>query len=92
MTEQAIQTKIVKFLQGIGAYVVKVVVGNRAGIPDLLVCYQGEFIGIEVKKPETLSRVTPLQKHNIALITKAGGKAFVASSVEDVKNFLNIKE
>ena len=88
MKEQDIQKKIINYLEDIGAYVVKVVSATKAGVPDLLVCYEGKFIAIEVKTPETRSNVSALQSYNLSKIENAGGYSLVAWSVEQVKEFL----
>lgn len=49
MKEQDIQRKIIKYLESVGAYVVKVVASNKSGTPDILACYRGIFLAIEVK-------------------------------------------
>ena len=76
--EQLVQRKIIKYLEARGAYVVKVVTANRAGIPDILACYKGRFIAIEVKRPETKGNVSELQIYNIKKVKEAGGISFVA--------------
>lgn len=58
-----------------------------AGTPDILACIDGKFIGIEVKKPKG-GVVSELQKLKIKQIKKAGGVAFVANSLEVVKDEL----
>ena len=88
MTEQAIQSKILVYLKSRGYYARKVVTSNHAGVPDILACVKGRFIGIEVKKAGEKPSV--LQNHNIDLITMSGGIAFVAYSVDDVKKQLDI--
>jgi len=87
-SEQQIQTKIKTYLEKEGAYVVKVLSATKAGVPDLLVCYEGKFIGIEVKRPGTKNNVSKLQKHNLALIEQSEGLSLVAWDVEMVKEFL----
>ncbi len=57
-----------------------------AGIPDLIICYHGQFVGIEVKRPG--QRRTKLQLHVAAQIWKAKGIAGIARSVEDVSAIL----
>ena len=44
---------------------------TKAGIPDLLVCCNGRFLGVEIKAPN--GRPSPLQLHNLKKIDKAGG-------------------
>lgn len=88
MKELDIQKKIKDWLEKQGAYVVKVISASKAGIPDLLVCYKGKFIGIEVKTPKTKTNVSDLQYYNIELIDKANGYAIVAWDLEGVKSFI----
>ena len=86
MLESAVQSKIIKWLEGEGHYVVRVLSASKAGTPDLIVCVKGSgrFIGIEVKRPSG-GVVSPLQKHHIEKIQKAGGIAGVVRSLEDAK-------
>lgn len=45
----------------------------------------GKFVAIEVKRPSTKKRLTPAQKAFIENIQILGGIAFVATSLDDVK-------
>ena len=83
--EQKIQKQITDYLYSIGAYQVKVISATKKGVPDILVCLRGQFVGIEVKTPKTLKTLSVLQKYNLKQIDAAGGVAFVASSVSEVK-------
>ena len=46
---------------------------QEAGLPDLLGCVTGLYIGIEVKAPGKISEVTPIQQYRLSQITAAGG-------------------
>lgn len=48
---------------------------GRSGVPDVIVCFKGRFLGIECKAGE--SKPTALQEAEIAAILKAGGRALV---------------
>lgn len=85
MKEQDIQRKIIKYLESVGAYVVKVVASNKSGTPDILACYRGIFLAIEVKRPETKTSVSELQEYNIKKIKEAGGIAIVSWDLDAVK-------
>lgn len=85
MKEQQIQLKIQKFLEQQGCYVVKVIAANRAGVPDLLVCYKGKFIGVEVKTPKTQNNISKLQEYNLEKIQRSQGISLVATCVEDLE-------
>ena len=57
-----------------------------AGIPDIICCYKGRFIGLECKLPG--GRLTELQKRAIEKINRAGGIACRVESEEDVKRVI----
>lgn len=84
MKEQDYQKKIVKYLESIDAYVVKVVAASKKGVPDILACYKGIFIAIEVKTPDTMYNLSELQKYNIRKIIEAIGIAIVAYCPEQI--------
>ena len=82
--EAKIGRKIRQFLESEGAFVFKVHGGPQmlAGLPDLIVCYEGNFWGVEVKQPGQKPTARQLYVHS--LIEKAGGAVIVATCVEDV--------
>ncbi|MBP5426695.1 MAG: VRR-NUC domain-containing protein [Clostridiales bacterium] len=89
MREKNIENKIKAYLKSKGAYYVKYF-GNsysQVGVPDILACYKGRFIGIEVKNEK--GKTSPLQDINLQQIKDAGGISLVARSVEDVKKELD---
>jgi len=88
MKEQTIQKNIIKRLEAEGGYVVKVVSATKAGVPDILACIKGKFIGIEVKTPKTKTNVSELQKYNLDKINRCGGISMVAWSVEQIEELL----
>ena len=56
---------------------------GTSGIPDIICCYKGRFLGLEVKLPR--GRLTVLQKRALDRINAAGGIARRVESVDDVK-------
>ena len=60
------------------------------GLPDLIGCFQGKFLAIEVKRKN--GKVSPEQEATIARINRAGGLAFVARDLETVIEQLGIKD
>lgn len=83
-SEKVIQTEIMKYLEGRGHYVIKIVRANKSGVSDLAVCYDGKFIAIEVKATGKKNNVTALQKEHLRLVRDSGGRAFVADCVDDL--------
>lgn len=86
--ENKVQKEIQDYLENIGAYRFKVhgEIFMRAGIPDIIACLKGRFIGIEVK--DGTNKPSELQKAHGRQIKKAGGIFGVAYSVDDVKKLL----
>lgn len=84
MTEPRLVLKIRKALEAEGCYVAKIHGGRYSvGVPDLLVCRDGQFIALEVKLPGKEKNVTDLQSKNLYDIRSSRGCAWVVSSVED---------
>ena len=60
------------------------------GIADILGCWQGRFVAIEVKRPG--GRTTPEQERFLEAVRRHGGIAFVARSIDDVILGLGIQD
>mgnify|MGYP001162328112 CR=1 FL=1 len=67
MTEQQIQTKKIKELEGLGYYVIKLKLTNKNGIPDLIALKKDELpLFVEVKKPNgKLSKLQEFRKDEL---------------------------
>lgn len=63
MTEQQIQSKIIKKLESDGYYVVKLIKTNKNGIPDLIAIKNNITTFVEVKRPTGI--LSELQKVRI---------------------------
>lgn len=89
LTEKQIENKIKHLLAIRGAYYFKHFgcKFSKAGVPDIIACLNGRFIGIEVKRKD--GRLSDLQKIHLDQIKNAGGIGIVARSVEEVENCLN---
>ena len=55
---------------------------QRAGTPDLLLCLNGQFVGVEVKTDD--GKVSRIQKHTMKQINDANGWTCVCRSVEEL--------
>lgn len=77
MKEKDFENKVKAFLKDRGCWVLKTWSNGvqRQGIPDLLVCCNGFFVGVELKAEK--GRPSDLQLWNIEEIMKAGGIAIV---------------
>ena len=81
--ETVITNRILDRLEAEGGWWFKVhgSIFQKSGIPDIIGCYQGHFIAIEVKTGTGVA--SKLQKIILKQINKAGGKTGIARSVED---------
>ncbi len=87
MLERDIVTAIKRYLVSLGAdmFFWKEHGGpyGTSGIPDIICCYKGRFIGMECKLPN--GQLTELQKRAISMINRAGGIARRVESVADAQ-------
>jgi hypothetical protein len=90
MREKDFEKKVKAFLVDQGCWILKTWSNGiqREGIPDLLVCCDGYFLGIELKAPN--GKPSELQLWNIDQIKKAGGIAMVLypDDFEDFKRLI----
>lgn len=85
MREKDLQKLIKDYAIDKGAYIENIHGGSiyqASGIPDLLACYKGWFLGIEVKVGK--NKPSPIQVVKLAQIEQAGGKAVLAYDLETV--------
>ena len=61
---------------------------GTAGVPDIICCYKGRFLGLEAKLPG--GKLSELQSRAISKILRAGGLAGRVESVEDVKALIHL--
>ncbi len=75
--EKTFETKVKKYLRNCGCWVLKSWSNGiqREGVPDLLVCCNGYFLGVELKAQD--GKPSELQLWNIEQIKNAGGIALV---------------
>lgn len=68
------------------------VVGNAlqtTGVPDIILCKNGKFVGIELKRPDGKGRTREVQKAHLRRINNAGGIGVV---IDDYDEFLKLME
>lgn len=89
-SEKAYEQKVKQYLSDHGCWLLKTWSNGiqREGVPDLLVCCNGYFLGIELKAEH--GKPSALQLWNIEQINAAGGFAFTLypDQFEDFKQFI----
>ena len=89
--EKNFENRVKKFLEDEKCYFIKYWGGGqftKAGVPDLLVCCDGYFLGIELKAAN--GRPSELQLKTLEKITRANGFAFLLypKDFENFKSFI----
>ena len=90
MKESVLVTNMIELIRTRGGYAENIWGGGfqSAGIPDILACYKGVFLGIEVKVGK--NKPSALQKAKVKLINQAGGLAVVTwDDTEQLKAMLD---
>ena len=89
--EKLFENKLKKFLENEGAWFVKFFANRmtKEGIPDILACINGYFVGIEVKAQN--GKPSDLQLYHCNKIRESGGLAFIIypSGFEIFKRIIN---
>jgi Holliday junction resolvase len=92
--EVKVKQRVTALLKAAGAYYFYPVTGGygSSGVPDIVVCHNGRFIGIECKAGK--NKPTKLQEKNLRDIAAAGGTALVINetNIGDVADILGAKE
>lgn len=90
MREKQFEQQVKAFLKEQNCWVLKTWSNGiqREGVPDLLVCCNGNFVGIELKNER--GKPSALQLWNIDEIIKSGGLAFTLypDQFDDFKRFI----
>lgn len=83
--ESRLSRKIMTALREQGVFCFKVHGSEHmmAGLPDIICCVDGWFVGLEVKHPETRSHVSPRQSFVHDQIRNADGYAAIVCSIEE---------
>ena len=93
--ESNLQTRIINLLKKDNSiWYLNVHGGGRfqkSGIPDLIICHNGKFLGLELKAPK--GKASPLQKAVGKLIIRAGGGWLCSQDYAEIKEWLydNVK-
>lgn len=88
--EKKVKTRVTNILKEAGAYYFYPVTGGygSSGVPDIVACYRGKFLGIECKAGK--NKPTDLQLKNLRDIQNSGGVSLVVNegNINDVSDAL----
>jgi Holliday junction resolvase len=86
--EGKVKKEVIAYLNERGAYYFMPVTGGygRSGVPDIVACLNGKFVGLECKAGD--NQPTALQVKNLKAIRSAGGLSFCVNSVKVLREQL----
>lgn len=87
--ESAVVRRIQRLLASRGAWNVKTTGIRKVGCPDLLCCYKGRFVALEVKRASTGYGATARQQHELLKIRQSDGYAQVVWHEDQVERILD---
>ena len=91
--EKKVKRKIVALLKEYNTYYFFPATGGygKSGVPDIVACVSGFFIGIEAKADMKKNKPTALQQANLRAIKEAGGISIVidANNLNDLVGVLD---
>ena len=86
--EAAIQTKVSNWLTANGSKVIKTVALTKSGNADLVICYKGYYVEMEIKVPGDECR--RLQSIKAQETVDAGGYCFCIHSLDEAKEAIEL--
>ena len=95
--ESTITADIMKRLRAFGGVWSKIHGGpmQTTGLPDIVGCYRGRFVGFEVKRPSTRNNVSGRQRFMLSILKDAGAITGVVVSAHEaitiLKDEFNLK-
>lgn len=91
--ESRLSRKIMDAIRAAGYFCFKVHGSEymMAGLPDIIVCADGLFIGLETKLPTTRTNTSPRQDLVHGQIQAAGGTAVVVCSPEEAMDVIQAR-
>ena len=93
MREKTVENKIKDYLFEKGIYHFKVH-GSKfmpSGIADIICCFNGSFLAIEVKRPGAKNEQSEQQKVHERNVIKSGGTYLLVDSLEEVVSYVESK-
>ena len=91
MTERALTDATARELKRRGAWHFKIheTGAGRNGLPDIVACYHGRMLCLELKAPGGRHPISALQRHELRCATNAGAYAYVIRQLSEVRAILN---
>jgi len=88
MKESELQKQIINLIESRGGYSINVMSASKDGVHDVISCYKGRFLSIEVKVKN--NQPSELQLDNGLAVINAGGVSACVWVLGDVEDILDV--
>ena len=90
--ESEFQKEVLTYLKAHKIWHYRTQMGTQSGLPDIIACVHGLFVGLELKRPDGKGKLTLQQEKVIKDIKATGGFAWSISDMEQLKALLDFIE
>ena len=89
--ESRLQKQVLDYLKSRGGHWIKIHASSfqSEGEPDIIGCYRGYFVAIELKNPNGKGRLSPMQEYKLNSIQENQGHTLVATQLSQVVGLLD---
>lgn len=87
--EYDFQKDVIAYLKKNKIWHYRTQMGSNSGLPDIIACYRGMFVGIELKREDGKGKPTEQQLKVQDDIEDAGGTGLIISSIEELHKALD---
>lgn len=83
--ESDLQRDVIKYLKGHKIYHYRTQMGTMSGLPDIIACVNGFFVGIELKREDGKGKPSAQQLQVKKTIEDSNGLCLIIDSIEELK-------
>lgn len=88
MNGAKLTTLVMRYLQEVDAVSINLIAASKAGYADVIACYRGRFLALEIKGKGDTEKPAQAQKLNDVI--EAGGYGKFIYSMQDLHDLLNL--
>lgn len=88
--ESDLQADVLAYLQKHKIWHYRTQMGQQSGLPDIIACVLGEFVGIELKREDGTGAATKQQSKVLEDINASGGVGLLIDSLDDLKRLIEV--
>lgn len=88
MNGAKLTSRVIHYLQEVDAVAINLIAASKAGYADVIACYNGRFLALEIKGKGDTEK--PAQAQKLNEVIEAGGYGKFIHSMQDLYDLLNL--